>query len=64
MKFKIHLFFALIFLVSCQSAVEEKEQPMQVSGIYPHLAYYNNEGECGTGAIVPWAMDALQRGFR
>ena len=26
-----------------------------VSGIYPHLAYYNNEGECGTGAVVPWA---------
>lgn len=26
----------------------------QISGIYPHLAYYNNEGECGTGAVVPW----------
>ncbi len=25
------------------------------SGIYPHLAYYNNEGECGTGAVVPWS---------
>ena len=25
------------------------------SGIYPHLAYYNNESECGTGAVVPWA---------
>jgi len=25
------------------------------SGIYPHLAYYNNENECGTGAVVPWA---------
>ncbi|MEZ4905261.1 MAG: hypothetical protein R2822_27655 [Spirosomataceae bacterium] len=25
------------------------------SGIYPHLAYYNNEGECGTGGVVPWA---------
>lgn len=23
-------------------------------GVYPHLAYYNNEGECGTGAVVPW----------
>lgn len=23
-------------------------------GIYPHLAYYNDEGECGTGAVVPW----------
>ncbi|MBD0777832.1 hypothetical protein HPE56_08505 [Maribacter sp. ANRC-HE7] len=27
----------------------------QVSGVYPHLAFYNNEGECGTGAVVPWA---------
>jgi hypothetical protein len=25
------------------------------SGIYPHLAMYNNEGECGTGAVVEWA---------
>jgi hypothetical protein len=25
------------------------------SGIYPHLAYFNDEGECGTGAVVPWA---------
>ncbi len=30
-------------------------QAPQVSGIYPHLAYYNQEGECGTGAVVPWA---------
>ena len=26
-----------------------------VSGIYPHLATFNNENECGTGAVVPWA---------
>ena len=31
-----------------------KEAP-SVSGIYPHLTMYNNEGECGTGAVVPWA---------
>ncbi|MFM2241192.1 MAG: hypothetical protein RLZ97_47, partial [Verrucomicrobiota bacterium] len=30
-------------------------EPAQLSGIYPHLAYYNDEGECGTGAVVPWA---------
>lgn len=29
--------------------------PPQLSGIYPHLAMFNNEGECGTGAVVPWA---------
>ncbi len=27
----------------------------EISGIYPHLAMFNNEGECGTGAVVPWA---------
>lgn len=25
-----------------------------VSGIYPHLAMFNEENECGTGAVVPW----------
>jgi len=28
---------------------------VSVSGIYPHLVLSNNEDECGTGAIVPWA---------
>ena len=27
----------------------------QFSGIYPHLASFNSQGECGTGAVVPWA---------
>jgi hypothetical protein len=39
-------------LLSLSPALAE---PVQLSGIYPHLAYYNNEGECGTGAVVPWA---------
>ncbi len=29
--------------------------PLEISGIYPSLATFNNEGECGTGAVVPWA---------
>ena len=29
--------------------------PKCVSGVWPHLAMFNNEGECGTGAVVPWA---------
>ncbi len=29
--------------------------PEVVCGIYPSLAMYNLEGECGTGAVVPWA---------
>ncbi len=31
------------------------KEPISVSGIYPHLAMYNGHGECGVGAIVPWA---------
>jgi hypothetical protein len=30
-------------------------KPIAVSGIHPHLATFNNEAECGTGAVVPWA---------
>jgi DNA-binding transcriptional ArsR family regulator len=26
-----------------------------ISGIYPHLAVFNVYGECGIGAVVPWA---------
>lgn len=33
---------------------EAEAQHKSFSGIYPHLAMYNNEGECGTGAVVPW----------
>ena len=29
--------------------------PNSVAGIYPHLACANQEGECGIGAVVPWA---------
>ena len=28
---------------------------LRFSGIYPHLATFNDAGECGTGAVVPWA---------
>ena len=42
----------LTLLVALASA---SAAPTQVSGIYPHLAMFNHEGECGTGAVVPWA---------
>ena len=29
--------------------------PLEISGIYPHLAAFNGNGECGIGAVVPWA---------
>jgi len=42
---------SLLFVASAAAAAE----PVAISGIYPHLSYANNEGECGTGAVVPWA---------
>lgn len=46
----------LLSICACINATKAfAEQPKQYSGIYPHLAYFNNEGECGTGAVVPWA---------
>ena len=44
----------IIFISACFLVQAQKNYP-QFSGIYPHLAFYNNEGECGTGAVVPWA---------
>ena len=44
----------VLTLMNCTAQKVEKT-PDSISGIYPRLAYYNNEGECGTGAVVPWA---------
>ena len=48
-----------VSLLSCQD-VKKTESPIEVSGIYPHLAMYNARpfdrgvGETGVGAVVPW----------
>lgn len=47
-------FFSILSLTSCLAQRKSKATPNSISGIYPHLAYYNDEGECGTGAVVPW----------
>jgi hypothetical protein len=49
-----------IFLIAFLPFISIAEKPdtskyKSFSGIFPHLAYYNNEGECGTGAVIPWA---------
>src|SRR6202035_881434 len=33
----------------------QEQPPIAVSGRFPHLAMLNAQGECGTGAVVPWA---------
>ena len=55
MKITFGFLFIVVILYSCQPKTEMGNEPVSVSGIYPQLAYYNNEGECGTGAVVPWA---------
>jgi hypothetical protein len=47
----------IILLIACQACADNRHinSPGSLSGIYPHLAMYNNEDECGTGAVVPWA---------
>jgi hypothetical protein len=45
----------VVLLCALLSSVHAEEKPRSVSGIYPTLAMFNNEGECGTGAVVPWA---------
>lgn len=54
LKSSLAIYFSLLFF-SCSETVKEVQSPLQFSGVYPHLAYYNYEGECGTGAVVPWA---------
>ncbi len=45
----------LSLLAAACAALVASAQHRSVSGIYPHLAMFNNEAECGTGAVVPWA---------
>ncbi|CAN5916749.1 hypothetical protein BH11VER1_BH11VER1_22050 [soil metagenome] len=45
--------FAFALLATASPVV--LAEPVQVSGIYPHLASFNGHGECGIGAVVPWA---------
>jgi hypothetical protein len=44
----------MLIMVRCHNQVDS-DQYLNVNGVYPHLAYYNEEAECGTGAVVPWA---------
>ena len=43
------------FVALAATTLSALAAPQEWSGIYPELAYFNNEGECGTGAVVPWA---------
>lgn len=60
MKSTLLLITATVLISSCageQATAIDETGHKCYSGIYPHLAYYNSEGECGTGAVVPWQED-------
>jgi hypothetical protein len=41
--------------LSCAETVSAQDSPpINISGVYPHLTLWNDENECGTGAVVPW----------
>ncbi len=51
----------VLFLCLSSVGASWAAEPISVSGIYPHLAAFNGtgefngHGECGIGAVVPWA---------
>lgn len=51
------LSLSLVLLMGCKSTKTDILKYPSFSGVYPHLAMYNSEGECGTGAVVPWQGD-------
>lgn len=51
--------FCFAYCVKAQKSISE-DAPIvcgypSISGVYPHLAFWNKEGECGTGALANWA---------
>jgi hypothetical protein len=55
MKHLLSISVILIFCFCAATSISVSAEPKQVSGIYPHLAMFNDEAECGTGAVVFWA---------
>jgi len=52
----------LAFLAASLAIGQEREDPIFISGIYPHLTTYADNGnlrgnlnECGIGVVAPWA---------
>lgn len=54
MKFTKTISAVVLWTVAGFAFAQGQQSPRCFSGIYPSLAYYNSQGECGTGAVVPW----------
>ena len=46
---------SLLFWCTSTTLADDASAQPRISGRYPHLATTNHQGECGTGAVVPWA---------
>lgn len=55
MSFLRRLICAFIVLIAGFVSAAEPVLPRDYGGRYPHLAVSNDQGECGIGAVVPWA---------
>lgn len=55
MKFALIAFLPVLLGTTAMWADDARPDRKSVSGIYPHLAMFNEERECGIGAVVPWA---------
>ncbi len=53
-RFVQQLVIATVFLALLGN-LSAQENPVSISGVYPHLAMHNDESECGSGGLVPWA---------
>lgn len=49
-----YLFTSLLTLGMVGCGTLQHTEKENISGVYSKLAFYNNEGECGIGAVVPW----------
>ncbi len=64
MKKTVLIIFIFSFLAGCKNPNQPEKEYLNISGVYPHLAVFNegdgilcgsNGNETGIGAIVPWA---------
>ena len=52
-----------VALVAAAASISSAQAPapFAISGIYPHLAFFNSQGECGVGGVVPMDDGVLAR---
>lgn len=52
----LRLALAVVVVLVGRAVTQDRPSPWpSVSGVYPHLAVFNSQPECGIGAVAPWA---------